>query len=553
MAARNRPLLKSINRSRRILGIKALWCLLPLSFLTTGKAWSSMKSPATLPIPPENSSSTAPRYTDTISILDFNAETSAADNYAAIQAALDSGKHVYIPDGEYSVSNTLLIRHSGQKVFGSGSIVMSKGEVKNVFIAEGVNNITFDGVTVIAGGGIGSIYHTCCIKLVQCNYPTVNGCTLSGHIGGAVQLVNSHYAVINNNQIGAAGDAGQEDAFSIDIAVYFSGDGHHIRGNRCLGQGGYGIVVQTLNDSPADFDRIDNTLISENMIGKHSCYGIMMYRGKQRSQVVGSVVSTNIIDGITGSRKNPAKGDNSFGAGIYLQGAEGISVTANNIRNCNQQTTSELLAPAGIGISNSKRVTVVGNIIEDCHYHGIDVNDSNHDGSVIGGISISGNMLRNIQKTGVRIVTASNILISNNTLDTCEHGIYVSSQKSKTPCEDVVIASNIVKNTRVNGLYAMFSLGCIISLNRVDNCGGSGIVLFSSGNTKIAENILSFAAVRGVDIDATCFGLNVVSGNMVTDSHTAFHFAAKTQSVNNLSSNSKLEYSGAFATGNPPG
>jgi len=55
-----------------------------------------------------------------VNILDYGASTSSANNTAAIQAAIDTGKDVYIPSGNFVCTDTLSMATPFQTMFGDG-------------------------------------------------------------------------------------------------------------------------------------------------------------------------------------------------------------------------------------------------------------------------------------------------------------------------------------------------------------------------------------------------------------------------------------------------
>jgi hypothetical protein len=57
---------------------------------------------------------------DTVSVMDFGAVDGAADNLTAFQAAVTTGKNVYIPDGDWKLSAAISVITAGQHIIGSG-------------------------------------------------------------------------------------------------------------------------------------------------------------------------------------------------------------------------------------------------------------------------------------------------------------------------------------------------------------------------------------------------------------------------------------------------
>jgi hypothetical protein len=76
------------------------------------------------------------KLAQTISVLDFGADpTGAIDSTSAIQAALDTGKNVYLPQGVYKTSAALTITTNNTGLYGdgSGSIIQTSSLTDDIF------------------------------------------------------------------------------------------------------------------------------------------------------------------------------------------------------------------------------------------------------------------------------------------------------------------------------------------------------------------------------------------------------------------------------------
>ena len=73
------------------------------------------------------------RFSDLLSVKDFGATGDGiTDDTVAIQSAIDTGKNVYLPEGNYVVTGELLITTAGQFIYGDGSGYI--GEITRSFI-----------------------------------------------------------------------------------------------------------------------------------------------------------------------------------------------------------------------------------------------------------------------------------------------------------------------------------------------------------------------------------------------------------------------------------
>lgn len=84
---------------------------------------------------------------DTVSIMDFGAVDGASDNLTAFQAAVTTGKNVYIPDGDWRLSAAVSVITPGQQIIGSGGkcYVKTTSATADIFTV-GNNTDTITGV-----------------------------------------------------------------------------------------------------------------------------------------------------------------------------------------------------------------------------------------------------------------------------------------------------------------------------------------------------------------------------------------------------------------------
>lgn len=77
-----------------------------------------------------------------INVLDFGADpTGAADSYAAIQAALNTGKNVFVPQGNYKITATLEFTSTDQVFFGENGNALNATSSNNPTTAVGMSQI----------------------------------------------------------------------------------------------------------------------------------------------------------------------------------------------------------------------------------------------------------------------------------------------------------------------------------------------------------------------------------------------------------------------------
>lgn len=77
-----------------------------------------------------------------INVLDYGADpTGATDSYAAIQAALDTGKNVFVPQGNYRITATLEFTSTDQVFFGENGNALNATSSNNPTAAVGMSQI----------------------------------------------------------------------------------------------------------------------------------------------------------------------------------------------------------------------------------------------------------------------------------------------------------------------------------------------------------------------------------------------------------------------------
>jgi hypothetical protein len=222
------------------------------------------------------------KLSEFVSVKDFGAVgDGVTDDRAAIQAALDTGKSVFIPAGIYLFNSTVNFTAEGQCIFGLGNDSVLKSGVGSVYIqSQGIDNLTVRDLKIdgaLSNGGI----------------------------------------VINNNS----------SNFDV-LNVYFQGGGqrvwlwdcNHIAVQNCtFDTTGYGVIAQ-LGRSP-NYVLVDGN-IAKNMLQD--------FVEANTGTVVAEfwTISNNIF---SGSQQFPTPGTESRFVGITE--VRGVIITGNLIRN----------------------------------------------------------------------------------------------------------------------------------------------------------------------------------------------------------------------------
>jgi parallel beta-helix repeat protein len=233
-------------------------------------------------------------------------------------------------------------------------------------------------------------------------------------------------------------------------------------------------------------------------------------------------VSGNTIENISGAIINTATSSYTYGAGIYLQGAEKVVVEGNAIRQTHSGsvTFSQTLAPGAIGVTNQTIASITGNVIDQAGMFGIEISDPLVGFSAtIGAASITGNTITNCQLSGINIKSRGRIAISNNTIDTTGltstgSGIRVNAAAS-TAYPDISITGNLIRNSKtIANIDVNWVDGLTVSGNVCDTSTVHGITVANSINATVSCNVVKNQTSRGIYILSTS-SIVTLTGNTV--------------------------------------
>lgn len=167
----------------------------------------------------------------------------------------------------------------------------------------------------------------------------------------------------------------------------------------------HGILVQD------NLQFTENVVVGHNLlnnhISAHKAYGIACYelqKGEQRA-----LISGNYIENISGEVLS-----GTAGTGIYLQACGGVRCVHNRVFNCNTATTTETLAPAGIGVNGTDLlgdIVISNNHIENCQWYGVQVVTS-----TAGKVKVSNNIISFPVKNGIYVKNSTAVSVMGNTV-----------------------------------------------------------------------------------------------------------------------------------------
>jgi hypothetical protein len=130
-----------------------------------------------------------------VNVLDygaFNDNTNQVATTAAIQAAIDTGKNVYFPQGQYAINAALNVFAAGQRLFGEArgnTVILQNTVTEDGIVVDAKNDVQIENLYLVANGT-----NTKSGLLIK------NGCINSAY--SSIKVSNFKYGVqcLNSNQ-----------------------------------------------------------------------------------------------------------------------------------------------------------------------------------------------------------------------------------------------------------------------------------------------------------------------------------------------------------------
>jgi parallel beta-helix repeat protein len=450
----------------------------------------------------------------------------------AFQNALNVQQDVFVASGlNCLVTGGLSLQFDGQTLYGAGwdSQITCNGANINAVTLSGRNRCAVRDLFVAYTGTTSSGLNGAAVAVFSSsNECSVRHCRLQG-IRGGVTINTAINTWVTDNLI----DSINPPDVGWDIAVYLAGTHNTISRNKCFGGIGAGTTaigtsgIYLISDNT---HACDWNIITENEVGQHSQYGILLYANLPGGSTQHNTVIGNIIHDITGLY-NSGTGQ-VFGAGIYLASSEWTTVSGNFLYNTNINTTTQTLTPGAIGVGGVSCFTLVGNVIRAPVWFGIYIAT---DGNGSGGGIVDGNVVTSAGKDGIFLSAISNVRVSNNTVfGSTNNGI---SYTNSTPGTGISIQNNQVRNITSTGILLTqlqcpnisgnYIGSCATGFNLTSTVGGivngnefrnnTGTDVFvdntNSGIIHFDRNTVRSAATNGVnDSFGLAYGINDVAG-----------------------------------------
>ncbi len=398
---------------------------------------------------------------DIVSVKDFGAVgDGVTDDTAAIQAALNASKNVYLPAGTYKISSALVLDNNHCVTGdGIGVTTINQVTVSNYgFSATSKSEIRISGLTLIG--------------------------TNSG-IADGMYFTQSSYCVVENCEINLFGHHG----------INFNRSNYcEALNNKCSGNRISGINVGGTTATPAEYNRVvGNSCIANSSAGTYGG-GIFFFINANYCVAANNVCN----DGIDGY-------------GILVTDSVGTSVTGNICRN---NAFSGLTYHYDNNAHNLDYNVCDGNVCENNGEHGIVFQSNSSLSDLQIGNIISNNICVNNQfGKGIYVASGARgfLITGNSCLLNHESGIEISANVSRGE-----ISNNICHNNGVGGLASAAG----IRLNDTSTEGTSGCTgVLVSGNH--CDDVAAGYQKYGVDIFTSNITGTTVLNNMLRNNTVA--------------------------------
>lgn len=318
---------------------------------------------------------------ETVSLADFGVTGDGSNESAKVQAALDTGKDVLVNDGLTVTVLALTMNTAGQRIYGGGklkALADTNGQLLRVLADDiAIEGVYFDGTA--AKPGTGQVNDM--IRVESVTGVRVTGCRIEGSKGGGIALLNANRCRVISNYITDTNDNGV-------LVANLGADDNVVAGNVIVGTGSQNCIFLTADSSSLPTtDYIYRNVVTGNIcsdatdtgieVGQHcvdtAVTGNTVYNCANPEILVrdsiGTAVTGNVVkcgpngsathDGIAFLEQNETNWDyrsvcsgnvvtgEITRAGILLQGANNVTVTANRV----QETVASVNGTTGAGMT----------------------------------------------------------------------------------------------------------------------------------------------------------------------------------------------------------
>lgn len=440
---------------------------------------------------------------DFISVKDFGAVgDGAADDTAAIQSALDTGRAVYFPAGTYDIT-AQVSPQANQLIFGEGpssKIRMLNGSHNGIYGA--VSGVTVRDLAFTTKNQTNATAYKAAILAYNTSGWLVENVTVTnmGHWG--IALYDTNDSIVRGCRLSGWFGAIQD---SSDIVIYRQSSRNLIEGNYCLGLAPceHGILIQ---DPYAGSTPTGNRIVG-NIVSEHTYAGIIVYVTTAYNTL--TLVQGNHVQDILGTALS-----NNSGQGIYIQSAGGTIVSDNTVTNCCRSTSvfeTQVVAAIGIATGNATtyptgticEVVVANNRITAQRGPGISVQDSDAP------VTVEGNTILSTGTTAVRgeaiyCANADGVQIKGNSISHANTNYQaININASGKTIDGVTLAENTIRGAAYGIAFNVTGTGAFTNV-KLDHNTIKGVSTAGLSMTKITG-----AIVTGNNVSCTLVALTV--------------------------------------------
>lgn len=399
------------------------------------------------------------------------------DDSAAIQAATNTGKAVYFPDGIYKAKG---IAYAGKVVWvGSGNA--------KIISDESVLQVTGGSDSLIDNLRLENITPPWIITRDPASWGATVTATQSNALG--------YQPTVNDKDIWSSLTTAQQNQ-NIGPTIRFVGDAENITVSRITGR----FVSIMLYDTTNSIVRDCNFRAGKNSLG-----GIVFWN----------------IDGQAGYNNRAISNfvtHPSFSGIIFARNSEGL-IQGNTVEFAGESGIKTYQNDIGSISARCYKMKILDNSAKYCYYDGFDLSaDYPHTGTTSTSHQIIGNKASNIRNVGFYADGMSNQVVGNVTQSTGLSGLYLTYSNSQ-------IDSNLIVDCNTRGaVTGHHQISIVGESNRVTNnlvrqVNPAGYGIYCPGNNYVANNTLATATLfvgSAGSITATTFGNESAAGLPLT-------------------------------------
>ncbi|AUR93913.1 pectin lyase fold/virulence factor [Vibrio phage 1.189.C._10N.286.51.B5] len=308
------------------------------------------------------------RFADTVNAKDFGAiGGGVVDDTAAIQAAIDTGRQVILPSGDYAVSSLLV--DCPFRITGAGRLLISG----NISLTDNCTSVHIENISIVGGGGIITATSSSIVGMVRVNNLTMQDCQTGIHLLGRA----SNVVVQNSTFLNLHRTSGATSCQALRVGNNVSSDAEESVGITFDNNFVSGVLNDFDTETHAVLIHGRNVHISNNHIEnvyhsfERACEAI--YLKSVNSTVTGNTIldcgpSDDGCISVKGTDYSDASSPSSFEN--IIQGntvrytSEDKQVIGVSAQSVNSTVSNNTLYNCYLRLFSTERISAVGNVID---------------------------------------------------------------------------------------------------------------------------------------------------------------------------------------------